>query len=259
MMRLLLLSLFIPALSSSQVVMMKEAVFYYYDPSIYSLQVKCNETADSIVAASLVPNKEHSSGLSFWHVITPCGQRAYITDFGPVVSEEVRKKYKALGTQGDPERIVEAGKVYRERLEAKQKKQQQEDRVSDSLTKKFIKDYEKYGIVVSDWSWYYPNEYSSAVDVEVEILNLSKKKIKYVWFTLAAYNPVDDRLTSMGKSSVTIRGIGPIEGQSVGEWSWDHVFWSEVIATMKITQVKVQYFDGTVKVLPGNSPAIFND
>lgn len=116
----------------------------------------------------------------------------------------------------------------------------------------------KYGIIVASWAWSYPTKYSYAADVSFSVMNPTRKKIKYVWFTLAAFDAVDGRLSSFGKTSVTVKGIGPIEPFETTAYEFEDVFASKVIDRMEIQSVKVQYFDGTYKTINAGSPAIID-
>ncbi len=127
----------------------------------------------------------------------------------------------------------------------------------DSLKTQIDKHLSSYRLknwVLWDWSWFYPNEYSSFADVYVEVINPFPKKIKYIWFTLKAFNAVDDLIKNgiSGASSVTVKGIGPIDYSDRATYNFESVFYSKVINSMMLSQIKIQFFDGTVKVI--NSP-----
>ncbi len=109
--------------------------------------------------------------------------------------------------------------------------------------------YSSYGLMISKWSWGYESEYSSASYFHVLIWNPTRKRIKYIHFSLTAEDPVGTRLRSFGKSVITVKAIGPIEPTDFGSWEFDNVFWSEVIETMTISSIKVEYMDGSVKVI----------
>ena len=132
---------------------------------------------------------------------------------------------------------------------------EKEDRKSlDSLNKlmdQLMVTARSKNLVLYDWSWYYANEYSSFAEVDITIINPYRQKIKYLWFTFRAYNPVDDIIRDgvTGKSDKTVQGIGPIEYSDKGSYHFENVFYSKVIDKIKITQIKVQFFDGTYKVI----------
>ena len=50
-----------------------------------------------------------------------------------------------------------------------------------------------------------------------------------------------------------MRGIGPIEPNDGGSYSWEKIFWDEygVIKNCRITAIKFTFKDGTVKSFSG--------
>lgn len=100
------------------------------------------------------------------------------------------------------------------------------------------------------------NEYSHSYGLRFDVYNCFSKTIKYVEFTLTNYNGVGDvQRDDMGRSTRTVRGIGPIEPEDGGRYSWDDIFWDErgIIKDSKLTSVKFIFKDGTTKVFSGNA------
>lgn len=98
------------------------------------------------------------------------------------------------------------------------------------------------------------NEYSHRFGMRFDIYNCFSKTIKYVEFTMTNYNAVGDvQRDDMGRSSRTVRGIGPIEPEEGGRYSWDDIFWDDrdVISKTRLTSVKFIYKDGTTRVFSG--------
>jgi hypothetical protein len=144
--------------------------------------------------------------------------------------------------------------------EEKQKKIQdaKDKREIDSLQKildKMLSTARAKNLVLWNWSWSYPNEYSKFTDVAIEVLNPYRSKIKYISFTIKAYNPVGDVVKDgiTGATAKTVKGIGPIEYGDHGSYNFESVFYSNVIDKMQITQIKIQFFDGSTKII--NNPA----
>ena len=69
------------------------------------------------------------------------------------------------------------------------------------------------------------------------------KKIK-MELTSAGYE-----LTVVYKTEKTVQGIGPIDYSEKGSYNFESVLYSKVVESMKIKQIKIQFFDGTVKVI----------
>ena len=57
----------------------------------------------------------------------------------------------------------------------------------------------------------------------------------------------------MGRSSRTVKGIGPIEKGEDARYSWDDIFWDErnIIEKTRLTNVKFIFTDGTTRVFSG--------
>lgn len=82
-------------------------------------------------------------------------------------------------------------------------------------------------------------------DINISIFNLDRtKSIKYVWFTINGYNPVNDI-----EGTKTVQAIGPIKPSTKGVYNFENVFLSKVISYCKIKQVKIQFVDGSLKVI----------
>lgn len=140
--------------------------------------------------------------------------------------------------------------------EERQKKIQDEKdkRELDSLQKqidKVLAIYRNKNWVLWEWSWNYPNEYSKFADVSIDVINPYKSKIKYISFTIKAFNPVGDVVRDgiSRATSKTVRGVGPIEYGDHGLYNFESVIYSSVIEKMQIIQIKIQFFDGTTKII----------
>ncbi len=124
-----------------------------------------------------------------------------------------------------------------------------EDELLKALT--FIKKCELKGLVILDWSFYDESEYTNGTSVQISIFNPTKKKIKYIWLTFIGYNAVDDVIIDRvkGTSKITMKGIGPINADETGAYKFDYVWHTDLVETMKIFQVKIQYMDGSFKTI----------
>ncbi|MBW7914027.1 MAG: hypothetical protein H3C54_10110 [Taibaiella sp.] len=240
-----------------------------------------------MVAISLVKSIDPIDSYLYWKVIAPNNEVAYVRhipdNFYENFDPAVIKIFSHKSSTNDESRIAALlGKIYDIRARKAQEYYQakalaeadevrqkairdslaevvemivdsieldQLNRRSDSLKKILHTAYGNKAIHVSEWSWDYESEYSHAPDVYFKFLNATKKRIKYVWITLSAYDAVGGRLTSFGQSTVTLKAIGPIEVMGFAEYSFERVFYSKVIDKMKIATIKVQYFDGTYKTV----------
>lgn len=86
--------------------------------------------------------------------------------------------------------------------------------------------------------------------------NCFNKRIKYINITLTAYNGVGDiQRDDIGRSSVKLRGIGPIEKGDIASYDWDELFWddNDIIDEVLITNISFTFFDGTTKSYSGKA------
>ena len=195
-----------------------------------------------------------------WYVVLFDDKIYYSEKFYYQNQESINKKIESIKKRipSVEERIEIAITENLNRIEKRVDDQNQENkRVQnriDSINKEIDKSLQAFrekNLVLWEWSWSYP-EYSSFVDVDITIINPYKKKIKYIWFSFKAFNPVDDPVRDGFNGAVikTVKGVGPIEYSKTGTYEFENVFYSKVIDSMKITSIKIQFFDGTSKTIP---------
>lgn len=111
-------------------------------------------------------------------------------------------------------------------------------------------DTEKYGL---GFIKYNATEGYSSTGANFEIFNPSKKTIKYIWFTVAGENAVEDlvRLPN-GTYYKTLKGIGPIGSYETGAWSFDYVWFTDIVQYLRLSTIKIQYMDGSVRTVKYN-------
>lgn len=112
-----------------------------------------------------------------------------------------------------------------------------------------VKSHKKSGLTVASSKIYDESEYTEGTSFAVEVINPTNKVIKYVWFTIVGYNAVGDPVVDRmrGTSSITVRGIGPIAPDASGEYSWKYLWHTDLVETFKLSRIKVQYMDGSVR------------
>lgn len=96
--------------------------------------------------------------------------------------------------------------------------------------------------------------YVGGIDNSIYFINNSTKKIKYITFTVSGYNAVDDKATDdiSGRSSVQLRLVGPIDGNSFSGGTWDAAWYNYTTDYAKISQAKIEYMDVTTKTVKLN-------
>lgn len=155
------------------------------------------------------------------------GKISYVRS-STVLLSNMAKDYFAINDSLSVDSALTIEKVFRdrERLEAI----------------KILENRSKVGLHIDDWSW---TESYGSIEVHLSITNYDPKRtIKYIYITISAYNPVDDKVGS--NKSITI--VGPVKPYSSGSASFENVFYSKVIETLKIVHVKVLYMDGSIRL-----------
>lgn len=108
---------------------------------------------------------------------------------------------------------------------------------------------EKYGLGIIR---YYPTSEYSSTGATFKIYNPSKKTIKYIWFTVAGENPVGDLVKTGTGYYKTLKAIGPVKSNGIGEWSFDYVWFTDVVEALKMTTIKIQYMDLSLRTIKYN-------
>ncbi len=85
---------------------------------------------------------------------------------------------------------------------------------------------------------------SYSIGFDISFLNMSKKTIKYLYMTVTATNPVDDKI-----GTKTVRAIGPIKPNDSGSYNFENTFLSSSAQYLSLDAIKVQYMDGSIKLL----------
>lgn len=112
-------------------------------------------------------------------------------------------------------------------------------------------DTEKYGL---GFVKYNATSGYSSTGASFKIFNPSKKTIKYIWFTVAGENAVEDLVKLPGGNYyTTLKGIGPIESYGFGSWEFEHVWFTDIIEYLRISTIKIQYMDGSVRTVKYNA------
>ena len=100
-----------------------------------------------------------------------------------------------------------------------------------------------------------PNS-AGGVDAYVSFTNKSSKTIKYITWTVVPYNAVGDIVESEigNTSTANLSDTGPYKtGQGHGSgWYWDCIWYNSTITSIKLTNIEIEYTDGTSKTISGN-------
>ena len=96
---------------------------------------------------------------------------------------------------------------------------------------------------------------AGGASITIDGKNLSKKTIKYLSYTVKAYNAVGDTVRGeIKRSSLAYLGdTGPMKSmESIGGY-WTNVWYNSSINCMVITKVEIEYMDGSKKNYVGPS------
>lgn len=108
-----------------------------------------------------------------------------------------------------------------------------------------------HGVGVDTFEVYDESEYTDATGLRFSVYNPTKKTIKYVYLSVVGMNAVDDpvrdRIT--GATSKQLRGVGPIEPGDFGSYTFENFWFTDLVEWPRLTSLKVQYMDGTTKVV----------
>ena len=119
---------------------------------------------------------------------------------------------------------------------------------------KIFSQYKTHGIAIPDWSWGSEEYVEESKSVSFTFYNPTKKTIKYIYVTVTGYNPVNDRV-----GTKTLTCVGPILPDESGSYSFKHVFYSSTMSAAKITGLRVQYMDKSVKIVAQPWRCVFSD
>lgn len=114
------------------------------------------------------------------------------------------------------------------------------------------------GVAVLKWSVYDESEYTDGTGVKIVFHNPTKKTIKYIWVGFIGYNAVQDKVIDRGKSLKSVKCIGPIAPESDGSYEFEYVWFTDIVENAKISSLKVQYMDGTMKNVISPSKVILD-
>lgn len=125
----------------------------------------------------------------------------------------------------------------------------------------FLKFSTKQGVVVKKWKIFDESEYTEGTSVEIEFINPTDKIIKYIWTTFIGYNAVEDPVIDRlkGVKNITVKSIGPIKPNEVGSYVFNYVWNTDIVDTANISNIKIQYMDGSFKSITSPNKVIMSD
>lgn len=83
-----------------------------------------------------------------------------------------------------------------------------------------------------------------AIGFNISLTNFSSKTIKYVFITVTATNPVDDKV-----GTKIVKAVCPIKQAAIGSYEFDDIIYSRTAKYLSIDLIKIQYMDGAIKTI----------
>lgn len=103
--------------------------------------------------------------------------------------------------------------------------------------------------------WVSEPNIAGAVDLHIIWQNNSEKVVKYAYFAVEPYNAVEDLVRSeiSGKSTFYGKETGPFQQGSGSDGStyWKNAWYNNTITHVKLTEVKIDYMDGSTVTIQG--------
>ncbi|MEY2921466.1 MAG: hypothetical protein RL108_75 [Bacteroidota bacterium] len=129
---------------------------------------------------------------------------------------------------------------------------------SDDLNNNRKKEFRTYidnqktvGVILMNYSVEDVSEVTDGVTAKFEVFNPTNKTIKYVTFYVSGINAVGDKVYNIRQQSYVseFRGVGPIKSKESASYEWEYAWFTDVVETLKIVKVKIQYMDGSTKIV----------
>jgi hypothetical protein len=174
-----------------------------------------------------------------WYKVIYDKDTGYIKFVGLKLGPGQTKYLNDRKSNGENLRLQKARKVDTElMLEQLELAKQAQIRKENALKKAV-----SYGIVIPSFLFI---DNKNSIDFWVRVYNPSEKTMKYLWITTTAYNRVKDLI-----GSKTVEVVGPIEHQQTPRFQFENTFYSKVFGYGKISKIKIQYMDGSIKEFSG--------
>lgn len=107
------------------------------------------------------------------------------------------------------------------------------------------------GYVILDWSW---EKINSQVTVEISMVNPYPKDISAAWFSFSAFAKGDSTKDIRTKKPTILIHSTRLHTASGGyiDYKFEKVFNSKLVDEIRIVKVKLQFADGSIRIIDGN-------
>lgn len=115
--------------------------------------------------------------------------------------------------------------------------------------KTYLDNQKSVGIILMNYTVEDVSEVTDGVTAKFEVFNPTNKTIKYVTFYVSGINAVGDKVYNIRQQSYVseFRGVGPIKSKESASYEWEYAWFTDVVETLKIVKIKIQYMDGSTK------------
>lgn len=130
-------------------------------------------------------------------------------------------------------------------------REKKEEALREIRGKNLISSLQKAGLAIMDYTAFDNSEYTDGTGFRIKLFNPNKKTIKYVNISFVGINAVNDKvLNKYGGSYINnVRCVGPIKQYDEAEFEWDYVWFTDIVETVKLVSIKVQYMDGSIRTI----------
>jgi hypothetical protein len=130
-------------------------------------------------------------------------------------------------------------------------RERKEEALREIRGKNLISSLQKAGIAIMEYTAFDNSEYTDGTGFRIKFFNPTKKTIKYINISFVGINAVNDKvLNKYGGSYINnVRCVGPIKQYDEAEFEWDYVWFTDIVETVKLVSIKVQYMDGSIRTI----------
>jgi hypothetical protein len=130
-------------------------------------------------------------------------------------------------------------------------REKKEEALRELRSKNLINSLQKAGLAILDYTAFDNSEYTDGTGFRIKFFNPSKKTIKYINISFIGINAVNDKvLNKYGGSYINnVKCVGPIKQYDEAEYEWDYIWFTDIVETVKLVSIKVQYMDGSIKTI----------
>lgn len=159
-----------------------------------------------------------------------------------------------LKTKEEVEKINEIKRLEEERINRikvleEETRLKNEEKVRLKKVNELKQFIEKQGFAIVDYEAFDMSSYTDGTGFRIKVFNPTKKTIKYISISLYGINPVGDKVRAKFSDTYLnkVKCVGPIKPFEGGEYEWDYLWHNDLVESIKLVSISIQYMDGTIK------------